>query len=71
MNKKTIKEYRAWKAMKARCNAPSAKKGTYLNIDVCINWKDSYQNFLNDMGNAPSNEYSLDRIERSDGNVLK
>ncbi len=65
MNKKTIKEYRAWKAMKARCNAPSAKKGTYLNIEVCDRWKNSYENFLEDMGKAPSKLHSLDRIDNS------
>lgn len=67
MNKKTIKEYRAWKAMKARCNAPSAKKGTYENIEVCKRWKDSYDNFLEDMGKAPSKNHSLDRIDNSKG----
>jgi hypothetical protein len=67
MNKRTIKEYRAWKAMKARCNAPSAKKGTYVNIEVCDRWKKSYDNFLEDMGKAPSEKHSLDRIDNSKG----
>ncbi len=67
MNKKTIKEYRAWKAMKSRCNSPSAKKGTYENIEVCERWKESYENFLKDMGKAPSEKHSLDRIDNSKG----
>ena len=61
MNKKTIKEYRAWKAMKSRCSSPSAKKGIYQNITVCDRWLHSYENFLSDMGPAPSNKHSLDR----------
>lgn len=67
MDKKTIKEYRAWKAMKARCNAPSVRKGVYLTIEVCDRWKKSYKNFLTDMGAAPSDKHSLDRIDNSKG----
>lgn len=67
MNKKSLKEYRAWKAMKARCSAPSAKKGIYMNIDVCDRWKNSYNNFVNDLGIAPSDKHSLDRIDNSKG----
>lgn len=67
MNKKTVKEYRAWKAMKARCNASSAKKGIYMNIEVYERWKTSYDNFLKDMGKAPSDKHSLDRIDNSKG----
>lgn len=67
MNKKSLKEYRAWKAMKARCNAPSASKGIYLEINVCDRWKNSYQNFINDMGKAPSSKHSLDRIDNTKG----
>ena len=67
MNKTTLKEYRAWKAMKARCNAPSARKGVYLKINVCDRWKNSYQNFVSDMGNAPSDKHSLDRIDNTKG----
>jgi|LakMenEpi03Aug12_release.lakeMendotaPanAssembly.Ray.scaffolds.fasta_scaffold370484_3 hypothetical protein len=67
MNKKTIKEYRAWKAMKSRCSSPSAKKGIYQNITVCDRWLHSYENFLSDMGPAPSNKHSLDREDNSKG----
>lgn len=67
MNKKTIKEYRAWKAMKVRCNAKSARNGVYLSIEVCDRWKNSYTNFLADMGKAPSEKHSLDRIDNAKG----
>lgn len=29
MNKKSIKEYRIWKAMKSRCYSPSQQNGYY------------------------------------------
>lgn len=67
MNKKGIKEYRAWKAMKSRCYSPSATKGYYKKngIEVCRRWKNSYKNFVADMGYAPSNEYTMERIDNS------
>jgi predicted transcriptional regulator len=61
------KEYRIWKNMKARCSAPSAKKGTYLNIDVCDEWKNDFEQFYKDMGKIPEGNYSIDRIDNSLG----
>ena len=64
------KEYYAWKAMKARCYAPCNKDmGKYQkgNITVCEEWKHSYENFINDMGFAPSTKHSLDRIDTTKG----
>jgi len=60
------KEYRAWKAMKARCYSPCNKKmGKYqaMNIQVCDRWLNSFENFIDDMGFSPSKNYSLDRID--------
>lgn len=62
---KITKEYRAWKAMKARCYAPCNKDmGKYqkLNIEVCERWFNSFDNFMDDMGEAPEG-LSLDRID--------
>lgn len=67
MNKKTIKEYRAWKAMKSRCKSPSANIGVYKTITVCDRWINSYENFLSDMGSAPTEKHSLDRIDNTKG----
>lgn len=69
MSKKSInkelypREYRIWKAMKARCYSPSIDHGIYkkANIQVCERWKYSFDNFINDMGKAPTG-YSIDRI---------
>lgn len=57
------REYRIWKAMRARCNAPCYKNKIYQqrNIKVCERWN-SFDNFINDMGPCPTN-YSIDRID--------
>jgi hypothetical protein len=62
------KEYQAWNGMKMRCyNAKTKRFKDYggRGIRVCGRWKDSYQNFLADVGRAPSPEYSIDRIDNN------
>lgn len=62
------KEYAAWKAMKARCYAPCNRNmGTYQknNIQVCERWLHSFDNFIEDIGYAPSKFHSLDRINNN------
>ena len=67
MNKKSIKEYRVWRAMKARCYAPSQTKGNYkeYHIGVCERWKNSFSAFIEDMGMMPDETcrsgYSFER----------
>lgn len=63
------KEYNAWADMKKRCNNPNMFY--YYNyggrgITYCEDWE-SFENFFEDMGIAPSKEHSLDRID-NDGN---
>jgi hypothetical protein len=58
------KEYRAWGHMIGRCM--DEKDHRYYcyggrGITVCKRWRDSYDNFLTDMGRAPSPKHSLDR----------
>ncbi len=65
-----IPEYRVWAAMKRRCQNPNVKAWKYYGargISVCDRWKNSYHNFIADMGLRPSKEYSIDRIN-NDGN---
>ena len=60
------REYRIWKAMRARCHAPCNKNhGSYQSnqINVCKEW-DSFEQFITDMGPCPSN-YSIDRIDNN------
>ena len=64
-NLSRTKEYKAWLHMKERCYNPNTTQFKYWGgrgIKVCDRWKHSFQNFLEDMGYKPSNEYSLDRI---------
>lgn len=58
-------EYSSWKAMKDRCSS----KDNYINrgITVCDEWLNSFETFFADMGERPSKEYSLDRIDNDKG----
>lgn len=65
------KEYNAWTAIKRRCLSPSCKLFKNYGargISVCERWKNSFPNFLKDMGYAPSPEHSIDRYPNNDGN---
>lgn len=60
------KEYRAWRNAKERCFNPNTHN--YENyggrgITMSERWKNSFENFLADMGNAPSQSHSIDRID--------
>lgn len=62
--------YRIYYNMLSRCNNPNASQ--FLNyggrgIFVCKNWMLSFDNFLKDMGECPSTNHSIDRID-VDGN---
>lgn len=51
--------------MKARCYAPSQTKGYYKknHIQVCERWRNSFDNFLADMGSCPFENASIERID--------
>ena len=57
-------EYSIWSGIKQRCY--NAKGTAFYNyggrgIRVCDRWKDSFENFLADIGPRPSPEHSVDR----------
>lgn len=59
------KTYKAWASVISRCENPNNK--AYCNyggrgIKVCDRWKKSFENFLADMGESPSTNHSIDRI---------
>lgn len=63
--KRYSKAYGSWRAMKRRCYEHT--NNVYHNyggrgIKVCDRWLNSFQNFYEDMGDRPSKEYSLDRV---------
>lgn len=58
--------YHSWQAMKWRCYNPKNKRYHDYGgrgITVCERWYNSFANFLEDMGQPPSNKHSIDRID--------
>jgi len=63
-------EWESWRAMRDRCYQPSnASFKTYgaVGITVCGRWRDSFENFLEDMGKKPTPDHSIDRIDGTKG----
>lgn len=62
-------EHIAWCRLRQRCNNENDKSYSYYGargISVCKRW-DEFENFIEDMGNRPTNKHSIDRID-NDGN---
>jgi hypothetical protein len=58
--------YNTWCSMKGRCytsSNTSYNRYGARGIAVCDRWKDSFENFLEDMGHRPSPKHCLDRID--------
>lgn len=61
--------YNIWSKMKARCNNPNVKSYKSYGargIKVCARWE-SFECFLEDMGERPSPQHSIDRIDNNKG----
>lgn len=60
------REFAIWSGIKTRCNNPN-RKCYYLyggrGISICNRWSNSFENFIEDMGPAPTDEHSIDRID--------
>ena len=68
--KANTKEYHTWARIKQRTSNPnnaSSRLYLYKGIRVCDRWINSFENFFEDMGYAPSPKHSIDRID-SNGN---
>lgn len=64
-SKKCVVEYNAWRHMLSRCY--NDKDDSYPNyggrgITVCDRWRESFENFYEDMGPRPSVDHQIDRI---------
>lgn len=62
---KSSTEFRSWKAMRHRCNCPTASDWAYyggMGVQVSPRW-DLYENFLQDMGRKPGPSYTIDRVD--------
>lgn len=59
-------EYQIWHGMIRRCYNPRATGYNYYGgrgIEVCERWRNSFTDFLEDMGFRPSVEHTIDRID--------
>lgn len=57
--------YSVWKAMRARCRNPNHPRYEHYGgrgIAVCRRWEESFEAFLEDMGDRPEGR-SIDRID--------
>jgi hypothetical protein len=60
------KEFRAWGKMIARCHAikdPHYPRWGGRGIFVCERWRNSFAAFLEDMGESPSQDHTLERVD--------
>lgn len=67
------KEKRSWAKMKQRCYYPAHRAYKYYGergIVVCDEWRNSFKQFFEDMGKAPTRQHSIDRIDNN-GNYCK
>ncbi len=68
-NNKTSYIYTIWKGMIQRCtNSNSISYHNYggRGISVCKKWL-KFKNFLNDMGEQPTNKHQIDRTDNNEG----
>jgi hypothetical protein len=59
-------EYRVWKAMRQRCHSPNSRMFRFYGakgVTVCDRWRNSFQNFIDDMGERPSPQHSIERVD--------
>lgn len=60
--------YKTWRSMKYRCyneNNPAYVHYGHRGIKVCDRWLESFENFYADMGDPPSENHSIDRIDNN------
>lgn len=63
-------EYCSWTGMIQRCHNPKSCQYSHYGgrgIDVCRQWRNSFEAFFEDMGDRPSKEHTIDRIDNSKG----
>lgn len=68
------REYRIWSGAKNRCHNPSNKSFYQYGargIVMCLRWRESFENFLEDMGSCPFPKSSIDRINTLGNYELK
>jgi hypothetical protein len=61
------KLFAIWNSMVRRCGDPREKSYGGRGISVCDRWRRSFLNFKDDMGERPTNNHSLGRIDNDKG----
>lgn len=61
------KEYGTWRGIISRALAKEARYKNYLSRGICESWLNSFEEFYKDMGNAPSKNHTIERIDNSIG----
>lgn len=67
-NGKRKPEYEVWRSIKKRCllkTHPAFKNYGGRGITICDRWKDSFENFITDMGRRPSSNHQIERIDNN------
>ena len=60
-------EYKVWISMRQRCLNPGKHDAAYYSgIPICKEWDDPV-NFVRDMGNRPTPDHQIDRIDNTKG----
>lgn len=62
--------YMTWYGMRTRCTLITAADYPHYGgrgIGICDRWRDSFENFMADMGERPSKGHTLDRIDTTKG----
>lgn len=65
-----LKTYQIWSGIKQRCfnkNCKAYKRYGGAGITMSEEWKNDFEKFLNDMGERPFNDASIDRIDTTKG----
>jgi hypothetical protein len=63
-------EYKSWTSILDRClNGRNTNYQSYggRGITICDRWRESFQAFFDDMGEKPSGDFSIDRIDNDGG----
>lgn len=61
-----IAEHRTWCSMRFRCHGKNpVDRYSNRGIKVCDRWRESFVNFLADIGPRPSPDHSIDRIDNN------